>query len=62
MAILAPQNIFVITAIVHNTYDFNGIKGTLNSRQNVALANENFTYDNLDRLTMDESFKRYSRF
>lgn len=40
------------TAILHNTYDFNGIKGTLNSRQNVALGtSESFTYDNLDRLT-----------
>lgn len=40
------------TAILHNTYNFNGIKGTLNSRQNVALGtSESFTYDNLDRLT-----------
>lgn len=40
------------TAILHNTYNFNGVKGTLNSRQNVALGtSESFTYDNLDRLT-----------
>lgn len=38
--------------ILYNTYDFNSVKGTLNSRQNLALGtSENFTYDNLDRLT-----------
>ena len=48
----SQKHLLASTAIVHNTYDFNGIKGTLNSRQNVALGtNENFTYDNLDRLT-----------
>ncbi|OOV29135.1 hypothetical protein BXU11_04210 [Flavobacterium sp. LM5] len=40
------------TAILHNTYNFNGVKGTLDSRQNLALGtSESFTYDNLDRLT-----------
>ena len=38
--------------IVNNTYSFNAIKGTLSSRQNVALGtSETFTYDALDRLT-----------
>ena len=38
--------------ILDNTYSFNGIKGTLNNRQNLALGtSETFTYDNLDRLT-----------
>lgn len=37
---------------LYNTYDFNAVKGNLNSRQNLALSvNETFTYDNLDRLT-----------
>lgn len=38
--------------VLYNTYNFNAVKGTLNSRQNVVLGtNEVFTYDNLDRLT-----------
>jgi RHS repeat-associated protein len=44
------------TNILYNTYDFNGVKGNLNSRQNVPLGIlERFTYDNLDRLTQWES-------
>ncbi|RTY65819.1 hypothetical protein EKM05_09815, partial [Flavobacterium sp. GSP27] len=48
----SQKHLLSSTAILHNTYDFNGIKGTLNSRQNLTLGtSESFIYDNLDRLT-----------
>ena len=48
----SQKHLLSTTEIVNNVYDFNEIKGTLNSRQNVALGtSESFTYDNLDRLT-----------
>ncbi|CAA9202861.1 hypothetical protein FLA105534_04286 [Flavobacterium bizetiae] len=38
--------------ILYNTYSFNGVKGTLSNRQNLALGtSEEFIYDNMDRLT-----------
>ena len=39
------------TNVLYNTYDFNAVKGTLRNRQNyVSRINEDFTYDDLDRL------------
>jgi len=38
--------------ILYSTYNFNGVKGVLNSRQNHALGiSETFVYDSMDRLT-----------
>jgi RHS repeat-associated protein len=49
---ISQKHLLSSTTILHNIYDFNEIKGTLNSRQNIALGiTESFEYDNLDRLT-----------